>query len=291
MANKKKTEPTNPLEFWISASKMECAEACQLHFWLRYVAKVKVLSYTHPSAAIGSIFHRAVELWYQNALIKNDEAELTPDNLLAQIDAAFDWCIKEKKFILPDGYLKKNTVSMKQKTRDLLEFFYEDMVGLDLLRLPVAIERSFNIKWVTDILGIGVVTIVLNGFIDRIMKTRAGEFFITDYKTSSMLPSQKDVDDHIQLTIYQAAFMRLAADKLPGEWPAQAAWAELYFPKFRRPLFQSPRTDYHFDDLKRRLVDVVRLQVFGHRQAQPSADACRFCEFADTEHCSWAFKD
>lgn len=64
---------------------------------------------------------------------------------------------------------------------------------------------------------------ILSGKIDRIDKLEDGSFEIIDYKTSRRLPSQEDVNNDLQLAIYQIGFL--------NKWPqfSQPIKVSLYF--------------------------------------------------------------
>ncbi len=67
-------------------------------------------------------------------------------------------------------------------------------------RLPVAVERMFYI----DIEGVK-----LRGYIDRIDKLDSGGLSIVDYKTSQKLFTRDDMENDLQLTLYQLAVERM----------------------------------------------------------------------------------
>lgn len=258
----------------ISASKMTVAEQCQFHYWLRYVKNLKVFSYSHPAAAVGSLFHRADEMWYSNHKLKGTPLSL--EALKACVRQAFDSCVAEKKFILPPEYIAANRASMEAEATDLLEKFYEDETKRGTLVAPSWIEKKFSMTWDT---GKGF-SIMLNGFIDR-MAIIAGEAFITDYKTSSILKTQAEVDEDHQLTFYSAAYRDMAKNSLSG-LPIAEKSLELYFPKFRKYVV-TYRTAEHFADLKARLFKIGEMEIHELKNATPSKDACMFCEYAGGE--------
>ena len=67
---------------------------------------------------------------------------------------------------------------------------------------PIYLEQTFNIK--IDPLG-GEVTLKIGGKIDRIDDLGNGEVEIIDYKTGAKIPSQKEIDQNLQMTIYAIA--------------------------------------------------------------------------------------
>ena len=113
----------------------------------------------------------------------------------------------------------------------------------------------------------------VQGFIDRIARTRDGAIEIQDYKTSARVPSQADADGDRQLALYQIGVgQRFGADR-----PVRLVWRYL---RQRRTLV-STRTPEQLDDLAaqtRALIDRIRSETTF--EARPSA-LCRWCEYRE----------
>jgi len=113
----------------------------------------------------------------------------------------------------------------------------------------------------------------LQGFVDRIARTRDGTIEIQDYKTSARVPSQADADGDRQLALYQIGVgQRFGADR-----PVRLVWRYL---RQRRTLV-STRTPEQLDDLAaqtRALIDRIRSETTF--EARPSA-LCRWCEYRE----------
>jgi putative RecB family exonuclease len=113
----------------------------------------------------------------------------------------------------------------------------------------------------------------VQGFVDRIARTRDGAIEIQDYKTSARVPSQADADEDRQLALYQIGVgQRFGADR-----PVRLVWRYL---RQRRTLV-STRTPEQLDDLAaqtRALIDQIRSAT--SFEARPSA-LCRWCEYRE----------
>jgi len=113
----------------------------------------------------------------------------------------------------------------------------------------------------------------LQGFVDRIARTRDGTIEIQDYKTSARVPSQADADEDRQLALYQIGVgQRFGADR-----PVRLVWRYL---RQKRTLV-STRTPEQLDDLvvqTRALIDRIRSETIF--EARPSA-LCRWCEYRE----------
>jgi putative RecB family exonuclease len=112
----------------------------------------------------------------------------------------------------------------------------------------------------------------LQGFVDRIARTRDGTIEIQDYKTSARMPSQAEVDEDRQLALYQ-----IGVGARFGARPVRLVWRYL---RQRRTLV-STRTPEQLGLLAaqtRARIDEIRSEtVF---EPKPSA-LCRWCEYRE----------
>ena len=113
----------------------------------------------------------------------------------------------------------------------------------------------------------------VQGFVDRIARTRDGTIEIQDYKTSARVPSQDEVDVDRQLALYQIG----VGARFGAQRPVRLVWRYL---RQRRTLV-STRTPEQLGLLAvqtRALIDEIRSEtVF---EAKPSA-LCRWCEYRE----------
>jgi putative RecB family exonuclease len=113
----------------------------------------------------------------------------------------------------------------------------------------------------------------LQGFVDRIARTRDGAIEIQDYKTSARLPSQAQVDADRQLALYQIG----VGARFGAQRPVRLVW---HYLRQRRTLV-STRTPEQLDALAhdtRALIDRIRSETAF--EARPSA-LCRWCEYRE----------
>ena len=113
----------------------------------------------------------------------------------------------------------------------------------------------------------------VQGFVDRIARTRDGALEIQDYKTSARVPSQAEVDEDRQLALYQIG----VAARFGTRQPVRLVWRYL---RQRRTLV-STRTPEQLDALAaqtRGLIDRIRSETTF--EAKPSA-LCRWCEYRE----------
>jgi RecB family exonuclease len=122
--------------------------------------------------------------------------------------------------------------------RDILSRFWE--IHSADFRLPVAIERNFNI----DIEGIK-----LRGFIDRVDKLESGGLAIVDYKTNKELFTADYLASDLQLTIYQ-----MAAEQT---WGLPVERLTLYHLRSNTPCHCTPRSPEQIEQARQLILDVA----------------------------------
>jgi len=112
----------------------------------------------------------------------------------------------------------------------------------------------------------------LQGFVDRIARTRDGAIEIQDYKTSRRVPTQAQVDEDRQLALYQ-----IGIGARFGPRPVRLVWRYL---RQRRTLV-STRTPEQLDRLAaqtRALIDQIRSETAFEPRPSP---LCRWCEYRE----------
>lgn len=121
---------------------------------------------------------------------------------------------------------------------------------------------------------------LISGRIDRIDKLADGSFEIIDYKTSRKMPSQKNVDEDLQLSIYNLGII--------NQWPnlfrvqKKPVYLSLYFLKHGEKL-TSQRTFQQLVQTKDQLLsDIFSIQKEFKKtnSFQPRQNAlCNWCEY------------
>jgi RecB family exonuclease len=113
----------------------------------------------------------------------------------------------------------------------------------------------------------------LQGFIDRVVRSRDGALEIHDYKTGARVPSQSAIDADRQLALYQ---LGLAA-RFGASRPFRLVWHFV-----RKGITRvSTRTPEQLETLRSEtLAQVERIRSAEAFPARPSA-LCRWCEYRD----------
>src|SRR5260221_1201572 len=166
---------------YLSYSQIETFKVCPLHYKLRYILKIP----TQPTASLsfGISMHNTLLEFYE--LVKN---KTKPTEKLILQTLENNWKKEEytSKFHEQE-FLKKG----KKFLKEYLEKYPLAKAKVISLEEPFIIPIATNLK--------------IGGKIDRIDDLGNGKIEIWDYKTGANVPTQKEVDKDLQLTIYAMA--------------------------------------------------------------------------------------
>src|SRR5260221_5676315 len=159
---------------YLSYSQIETFKVCPLHYKLRYILKIP----TQPTASLsfGISIHNTLKDFHKG--IGRDIIKLLKQN----------W--------IHEGYMSKShEEEFIKKGKKFLKEYLEKYPPTKVK--TISLEESFLIP-ISKNLKVG-------GKIDRIDDLGNGKIEIWDYKTGANVPTQKEVDKDLQLTIYAMA--------------------------------------------------------------------------------------
>ena len=172
-----------------SHSKIGTFEACKLQYKFAYIDKIKVEAEDTIETYLGSRAHEALEKLYRD---KRFEKLMTLDELLAYYNKIWDENWKDSIIIVKKDYTKDNYRKMGE--RMLTDYYNRHkpfnqgrIIGLEtqeFLPLDQQGQYKFHIR------------------IDRLMDMGDGMYEVHDYKTSSSLSNQEELDKDRQLAMY-----------------------------------------------------------------------------------------
>jgi putative RecB family exonuclease len=166
---------------------------------------------------------------------------------------------------LAEGYESpEEEARYKDYGREILTRFWE--IHSADFRMPVAVERMFYV----DINGIK-----LRGFIDRVDKLESGGLSIVDYKTNKELFTADDLEEDLQLTLYQ-----LAAEQT---WQLPVERLTLYHLRSNTACTCPSRAEVRLEQARRLVLDVAESIA----QERFPAIENQYCPCDFPEHCPY----
>ncbi len=166
---------------------------------------------------------------------------------------------------LSQGYESaEEEIKYQNYGREILTRFWE--IHNTAFRMPIALERMFYI----DVEGVK-----LRGFIDRVDKLESGGLSIVDYKTSKELFTSDDLDQDLQLTLYQ-----LAAEDI---WHLPVERLTLYHLRSNTPCSCPPRDEARLAQAKQLIKEVAE----NIAQEKFPAIENQYCPCDFPEHCPY----
>ncbi|MEK7182600.1 MAG: ATP-dependent DNA helicase [Patescibacteria group bacterium] len=170
---------------YLSYSQIQEFKVCPLHYKLKYIVRVPVT----PSAAqsFGITLHKTIADFYSTVKARKKG---TLDELRKLYGG--NW--------IREGYSSKQHESlMKKRGYGYLEEYFKD--EFNPRHVPILMEHPFVFRIENPPAQAGL---KIGGKIDRVDKTKNG-IEIIDYKTGAKLPSDKELADDLQLTVYALA--------------------------------------------------------------------------------------
>ncbi len=235
----------------ISYSALETYKNCPRKYQYQYIEKIK-----RPKgreAILGSAVHSALEFMHQNAVPFPAKEEVIDFFSRGWNSHNFE-SEKEEGLMFQEG--------LKMLARYCDQNNPVDFQVVDL-------ESFFKVEIGED--GEGE-SHALSGIIDRIDKLKDGSFEIIDYKTARRLPSQKEIDENLQLSIYWMALR----DRWPKKDHAKNK-VSLYYLKHGEKL-SSRRNDSQIDKVKKEILE--RIQEIKTSSFEPEVNPlCPYCEY------------
>jgi len=239
-----------------SPSSLEAFETCPHKFKLIYRDRLKA-EFENIEAFLGSCFHKTMEELYS----KLPDRVMPLEELLAFYEDYWKRNLSERIKVIengltPDDYFRRGKKYIEDYYRHYYPFNKNRILGL---------EQKIEV----DLDGTGRYRLL--GYVDRIDLTPDGVFEIHDYKTGSYLPGQEFVDSDRQLAIYQLGIKQRwpQAEKFRLVWHYVAFDLEL----------SSTRTEEQLAELRKRLIEQIKLIEAETEFPPKESQLCRWCAF------------
>ncbi len=173
---------------YLSYSQIEAFKLCPLHFKLRHILGIQPAP--SPALSFGISVHATLKEFYQ---AKQRGEKLTKQFLLSLLDK--NW--------VREGYTSKRyEEAMHSRGQTYLTDYFTK--AFDVQVTPILLEQPFTVP----IRAEGRM-IKIGGKIDRVDPIAGGKIEVIDYKTGRV-PSQREMDTSLQLSIYAIAATEVA---------------------------------------------------------------------------------
>lgn len=239
-----------------SPSKLETYEACPRKYKFAYIDGIKIEE-EGIETFLGNRFHEAMEKLYSERRYRL----MSLEEVKAFYQETWQKNFHEKVIIVTPGRTADDYFLLGLK---FIEDYYRRYYPFDQNRI-LGLEQKVEV----DLDGTG--RYLLQGYIDRIDLTADGVVEIHDYKTSSTLPSQKEIDSDRQLTLYQLG--------LQQRWP----WAERvrlvwHYVAFDLELTATRSSD-QLEALRREVIELINLIEVDQEFLPRESGLCQWCGF------------
>lgn len=241
-----------------SHSKLSTYEACPLRYKLKYIDKIEVEKEEGIEAFLGKRVHETLEKLYKDLRYSR---LITPDELLNYYNDQWsknwnDSVIIAKKDLTANNYKDTGIKCIRNYYQRHAPFENSVTIGIEeKIAFPLSEDGRYTIQ----------------GYIDRLDRTKDNIYEIHDYKTSGSLPLQKDRDDDRQLTLYEIGIRK----KYPDIREVKLIWHYLVFDT----AISSQRTEAQLWDLRKETIALIdRIEAdteFKHRES----NLCDWCDY------------
>jgi len=233
----------------LSYTQISIYQSCPLCYKLQYIDKLKPKDKWYFS--FGSTIHACAEFFFK--------VKVPPPPMLEELLNFYESSWLSAGYESPEEEQKYRAYG-----REILSRFWETHSAN--FRLPFAVERLFYI----DIEGVK-----LRGYIDRIDKLDSGGLAIVDYKTTFQPFTVADLDENLQLTLYQ-----LAAEQT---WQLPVEKLTLYHLRSNTPFTRGARSQAQLEEAKQLVLKVAGDIAAGIFPAIEN----QYCPCDFPEHCPY----
>jgi putative RecB family exonuclease len=240
-----------------SHSRISAYETCPKKFELAYVRKIET-AMEPVEAFLGKRVHEALQWLYAQVRMTKIPSE---DALLEEFRRRWEECRHDGVALARadldyNHYLAVGEKELRTYFRRHHPFDGGVIVGLEQ-KVEFCLDDEGRYPFI--------------GYIDRVMKIRDGEWEIHDYKTSTSLPSQAEVDGDRQLALYHLGLKRM--------YPDVREVTLVFHYLFSDEVLRTRRTPEQLEALRREVIRTIdAIESCREFPAKLSA-LCDWCEF------------
>ncbi|MFW6025224.1 MAG: RecB family exonuclease [Candidatus Woesearchaeota archaeon] len=171
---------------YFSYSKINTFFNCKYQYKLRYIDRVKVDYKTSVEGFMGSLVHKTIERLHKT--LKNKKTLIPKPLLIQHYNQKWDLRWTDDILIVKD----KPMSYYKKKGEKIISNYYDEFQPFNKYK-TLDLETKDYLKLDKDNYSVRI---------DRLAKDENDKFYVIDFKTSSRLPSDEDIDNDTQLSMY-----------------------------------------------------------------------------------------
>ncbi len=245
--------------YYLSYSQIRTFEICPLHYKLSYILKIPTSP--SPSMSLGTSVHETLKDFYN--LVKLGRK---PSKKLLEEIFEDDW--------ITAGYKsKRHEKEAFEKALVFLREYYDK--EFDYANLPVLVEQDFSIPLYEETES-GREKVRIGGKMDRVDLLSNGGIEIVDYKTGEKIPTQKEADKDLQLSIYALAATGINTE--PFGKDVEDIKLSLYYFEDQTKIV-TKRSRAQLEEAKKRIFEVKR-EIEKSDFRCSGNYICRNCEYS-----------
>ena len=241
-----------------SHSRIKCFEDCPLKYRYEYIEDMEIEELESIEAFLGSRVHEAMKKLYQDLRFAKIP---TLEEVLAYYNEQWKKSWHKDIHIVRAEYSEENYRKMGE---NFISMYYQRHYPFSegiIMGLEELILINLNPEG----------TYKLVGYIDRLMKAADGVYEIHDYKTSSYLQPQEQLDQDRQLALYSIAVRH----KFPDAKKIELVWHFMAFDTERR----SNRTDEQISKLKEEVNQIIQEIELAEQTSNFPAKQSKLCDW------------
>lgn len=240
-----------------SHSKLSSYEQCPLKYKFAYIDRIKTDNRKNIEAYLGTKVHECLEHLYQDLQFEkiNSLSELLSFYDVLWNDEWSDEIVINKKEYAATNY--------HQMGRRFITDYYNRHQPFEEGRI-ILLEGKINFS-LDEREEVKIV-----GYIDRLVQKGEGHYEIHDYKTSSSMPTQEDVDRDKQLALYAIGIKK----RFPDANHVDLIWHYLAFDK----ILKSYRSEEQLSNL---IMEINKLVSEIESRTDFSPKPSRLCDWCD----------
>ena len=241
-----------------SHSSLSTFEQCPYKFKLRYLDKIDPIIQDTIESYLGSMVHKTLEKLYRDL---QDKHMNTLDELLHFFTTSWNENYSDDILIMKNQYSIKYYETL---AKQYISNYYQSYKPFNQ-EITISVEDHviFNLD--------GGKLYTIQGFIDRVSEKKRGHYQIHDYKTSSRLPSQNQLDADRQLGLYYLGVIH----KYPKVEQITLLW---HYLKYNKEL-QSTRSENQLKQLRLDIISLIdTIRTTKKFPCKPTF-LCNWCEY------------